>query len=194
MNYKPISPQMTELQNQDARLVMADRALKREIEELNAKDSRPNNAGDSDALNELVIADPDNFPTASDNAAKIKTAWQKRAAIEAARQSIKPKLKKTKDDAATAILASPEVQKKHGDLMKRIAPPLAEIAKAWAELYSMSLEIREHDLGFRCSICEVMPLELFGFPNTHGPLGAYLNAAVKAGYIKSSDVPKEYLA
>jgi hypothetical protein len=36
-----------------------------------------------------------------------------------------------------------------------------------------------------------MPTELFGFPNIHSPLGQYLNALVKAGYIGANDVPKE---
>jgi hypothetical protein len=149
MNYipnKPISPQTTALDAQDSRLLVTDRALKREIEELTAKERQPN-ADDNESLTESVLADPDNFAIASDSAAKIKTAWAKRAAIEAARQSLKPKKAKAKYDAATTILESAPVQKQHGDLMKRIGPPLAEIAKAWVSLYSMSLELREHDMG-----------------------------------------------
>ena len=34
----------------------------------------------------------DNIPTTADNAAKIKAAWQKRAAINDARESLRPKL------------------------------------------------------------------------------------------------------
>jgi phage head maturation protease len=62
--------------------------------------------------------------------------------------------------------------------------PLVEVAKAWVELNQLSLELRQHDLGFRCGVCEVMPTELFGFPNLHSPLGQYLNALLKAGVVK----------
>jgi hypothetical protein len=185
-----ISPAMTELQNQDSRLVMSDKAQKREIEELTAQGSQPN-ADDNESLIAKVLANPDSFPTDSDNAAKIKTAWQKRAAIDAARQSLKPKLAKAKYEAGSAILKSPEVQKQHGDLMKRIVPPLAEIAKAWAELFAMSRELRDREIGFRHGICECMPLDLLGVPNQFSPLASYLQSAVKAGYISAGSVPKE---
>jgi hypothetical protein len=190
---KPVSPQTTELQNQDSRLVIADKACKREIEELTAKERQPS-ADDGDSLIAMVLADPDNIHTADDSAAKIKTAWAKRAAIDAARQSLKPKIAKAKYDAATTVLESPEVQKAHRGLMQRIGAPLVEIAKAWSELYAMSLECREHGTGFRVGICQTMPLELFSFPNMHSPLGQYLNALVKAGYIGANDVPKEFRA
>jgi hypothetical protein len=190
---KPVSPEMMALSAQDTRLVMTDKALKRETEELTAKESHPN-AADSESLIAMVLADPDNIHTADDSAAKIKTLWQKRAAIDAARQSLKPKLAKARQDASTAVLESAPVQRTHSDIMKRIGPPLVEIAKAWGELYAMSLECREHGTGFGAGICQTMPLEMFGFPNRNGPLGQYLNALVKAGYVGANDVPKEYRA
>jgi hypothetical protein len=187
-----ISPAMTELQNQDSRLVMSDKAQKREIEELTAQGSQPN-ADDNESLIAKVLANPDSFPTDSDNAAKIKTAWQKRAAIDAARQSLKPKLAKAKYEAGSAILKSPDVQRQHSELMKRIVPPLAEIAKAWAELFAMSRELRDREIGFRFGVCETMPLDLFGVPNAFSPLATFLQAAVKAGYISAGSVPKQFL-
>jgi hypothetical protein len=188
-----ISPQMTELQNQDARLVMSDKALKREIEELNARGSQPN-ADDNESQIALVLADPDNIITASDNNTKIKTAWQKRAAIDTARQSLKPRFAKARYDAGTAILKSPEVQKQHGEIMKRLVSGLVDASKAWVELHGMSLEIREKDMGFRCGICEVLPSDLFGAPNQYSPLANFLNAAMKAGFLKAQDLPKEFRA
>jgi hypothetical protein len=188
-----ISPAMTELQNQDSRLAMSEKSQKREIEELTAQGSQPN-ADDNESLIAKVLANPDSFPTDSDNAAKIKTAWQKRAAIDAARQSLKPKLAKAKYEAGSAILKSPDVQRQHSELMKRIVPPLAEIAKAWAELFAMSRELRDREIGFRFGVCETMPLDLFGVPNAHSPLADFLNRAVKAGCISAGSVPKEFRA
>jgi hypothetical protein len=172
---------------------MTDRSLKREIDELTAQGNQPNADG-SESLIAMVLADPDNIQTAPDNNAKLKAAWQKRAAIDAARQSLKPKLAKAKYEAGSAILKSPDVQRQHSELMKRIVPPLAEIAKAWAELFAMSRELRDREIGFRFGVCETMPLDLFGVPNAHSPLADFLNRAVKAGCISAGSVPKEFRA
>src|SRR5258707_359151 len=112
------SPKITELKTQDARLVITDKSLIREIEEQTAKGNQPTPA-DNASLIAMVLADPDNINVDDDSAAKIKTAWAKRHAIDTARQSIKAKLATAKLEAGTAILKSPEVQKQHADLMKR---------------------------------------------------------------------------
>ena len=71
---------------------------------------------------------------------------------------------------------------------------MAEIAKAWVELFGMSRELRDREIGFRFGICETMPLDLFGPPNAYSPLADYLNQAVKAGYISAGSVPREFRA
>jgi hypothetical protein len=185
------SPKITELQTQDARLVISDKALKREIDELTAKGGQPN-ADDNASLIKMVLADPDNIPAVSDSNAILKTAWQKRQAIDAARQSIKPKIAAAKFEAGNAILQSPDVQKQHAELMRRVVQPLVEVAKAYAELFAMSRELRDREIGYRCGICELMPLDLFGPPTPYSPLATFLQAACKAGYIGA--LPREYRA
>jgi hypothetical protein len=185
-----ISPAITKIDNDDARLKMADGPLKREIDALNAQSDQPK-PGDNDALIALVLADPENIQP-PDSAAKLKAAWAKRAAINAARESLKPKREAAVREAGTAILKSPEVQKTHADIMQRVVSPLAEVAKAWVELFGMSRELRDRDIGYRENICTTMPLDLLGVPSSHSPLGSFLNAAVAAGWLKASALPREY--
>jgi hypothetical protein len=187
-----IAPQITELQNTDARLLMSDKAIKRENDELTAKGNQPN-ADDSASLVAMVLADPDNIVVA-DDAAKIKANWAKRAAIDTARQSIKAKLAVAKHEAGTAILKSAEVQKTHGEIMQRLTTGLVEVSKAWVDLFGMSRELRDREIGFRCGICELMPVDLFGPPTPYSPLATLLHEAVKLGYLKAGQVPKEFRA
>jgi hypothetical protein len=185
-----INPLITKIDNDDARLKMADGPLKCEIAELTAQDSKPD-VNDSESLIAMVLADPDNIQTAPDNNAKLKAAWQKRAAIDAARQSLKPKRAAAVRDAGTAILQSPEVQKTHGEIMQRLTTGLVEASKAYVQLFDLSRELRARDIGFRCGICELMPLDLLGAPGPYSPLAGFLRAAVAANYLKASAVPNE---
>jgi hypothetical protein len=185
------SPKITELQTQDARLVISDKALTREIEQLTAKGNQPT-AADNASLIAMVLADPDNINVEDDSAAKIKTAWAKRQAIHEARQSLKTKLAQAKHEAGDAILQSADVQKQHAELMKRLTTGFVEVSKAWADLFAMSRELRDREVGFRFGICETMPLDLLGAPNAYSPLADFLNQAAKAGYISAGSVPREY--
>jgi hypothetical protein len=192
-----ITPQITELQNTDSRLVIRDKALEREIKELNAMKSQGSqqNVDNRESLIAFVTANPDeDMPDTADIDARLKKAWLNRQAIHDARQSLKQKTEKAKFEAGTSILKSPEVQKPHGELMQRIAPPLAQIAKAWVELFGMSRELHDREIGFRHGICQCMPLDLFGPPNVYSPLASFLQAAVEAGFVKETSVPREYRA
>jgi hypothetical protein len=187
------SPQITELQTADNRLKIRDAALVKEIKELNAIKSQGSKetVDDRESLIALVLAGEDVAP-ASDVDSRLKTAWQTRAAINDARESLRPKLAAARREAGDAILQSADVQKRHSEYMKRIAPPLAEIAKAYAELFAMSRELRDREVGFKYGVCQTMPLDLFGPPTPYSPLADFLNACVKAGYIGT--LPREYRA
>jgi hypothetical protein len=136
-----------------------------------------------------VLAGED-VPSASDVDTRLKTAWANRQAIHDARQSLKPRLAAAKYEAGNAILQSPQVQKAHAELMDRIVQPLADVAKAWVELFGMQRELRAREIGFRQGICQTMPLDLFGPPNAHSALATFLLAAVEAGYLKASALPR----
>ena len=190
---KPISPKTTELKTNITRVRMRGNGHAKNIKELRAKKSAGQNINDSEARLAMILADED-IPATNDIDAQITTEMLNWQATTEAEQLLKPQLAKAEYEAATAILESAEVQKMHGDLMRRIALPLAEAAKAWLELYGLSLELRANDVGFRCGICQTMPTELFGFPNSHSKLGAYLHALVKADYLHANDVPREFRA
>jgi hypothetical protein len=189
-----INSTITELQNTDSRLVIRDKALEREIQALNAikEKGSQQNVDNRDSVIAFVTANPDeDLPDSADIEAQIKKTWLNRQAIHDARHALKPKLAKAKYDRATEILKSPEVQKTHTEYMMRIGPPLAEIAQAYVALFGMSQECRDRGTGFRHGICETMPLDLFGAPNMYSPLAQFLRAAVEAGFVKASAVPKE---
>jgi len=189
-----ISPTITAIKNSDSRLAISDKAELREITALNAikEKGSTQNLDNRESVLAFVTANPDaDLPETADVEAQLRKRWLKRAAINDARQELKQKLAKAKHDRATEILKSPEVQKAHADLMARIAPPLAEIAHAYVALFGMSSECRDRGTGFRYGICETMPLDLFGAPNAWSPLAQYLQAAVEAGFVKASALPKE---
>ena len=186
------NPTITALKSTAARLELTDKAIKRENDELTAKGNQPT-ADDSAALVAKVLADPDNI-SLDDDAAKIKANWAKRAAIDSARQSLKSKIEAAKREAGDAILKSAEIQKAHGEIMQRLVGPLVEVAKAWTDLFAMSRECRDREIGFRFGICETMPLDLLGAPNVYSPLASFLQEAVKAGYIKAGAIQKEFRA
>jgi hypothetical protein len=184
-----ISPAITELQSQDDRLVMSDKALKREIE-LTAKASQPT-ADDNASLIAMVIANPDNFPTAIDNNAKQKAAWQKRAAIDAARQSLKPKLAAAKFEAASAVLKG--IKPEHDKVVQKIIEPLTQLSHAYVELFDLGRQLRDKEVGWRNGVGDLLPalLEIFGATNIHSPIAALLHEAVRLGYVKAAQLPKE---
>jgi hypothetical protein len=191
------SPQITELQNKDARLTIRDKALVKEIKELNAIKSQGSqeNIDDRESVIAMVLADPDkNISSVSDVDARLKTAWLNRQTINDARQSLKQKIEGARSETGTAILKSPEVQKSHAEIMQRLISPLVEVSKAWVELFGMSRELRDREIGFRFGICQTMPLDLLGAPNAYSPLALFLQAAVEAGFVKAGAIPKEFRA
>jgi len=125
-------PKITEIQNTDSRLAMSDKALLREIKDLNAAKTpgSQQNAADHESLIASVLSDPDNIQVVNDVDSKLRAAWLKRQAIHEVRQSLKTKLEKAKYEAGSAILRSPEVQKAHSEIMQRLVSSLVDASKA----------------------------------------------------------------
>jgi hypothetical protein len=186
-----VSPDITANDSQNARLVMTDKKLKRNIEERAARRGSQQNADSKEALIKMVLADPDNFSTEDDNA-NDKADWQKRAAIDAARQSLKQKRAVAMREAGDKVLVS--IKPPHDVEMKKLMQNVSVATEAWVSIFRLSRDLVDHGVGWRHGVCDLVPelTELFGPPNAYSPLATLLLAAEKAGYINANAVPKEY--
>jgi hypothetical protein len=184
---KLVSPDIIAIDSQDARLVMADKKETRTIVDHTAMQTQ--GSADSQESIALVLANPDDIATA-DHSAVIKAAWQKKAAIDAARQSLKPKLAAAKREAADKILAN--IKPVHDAEMKKLMQGLSVATEAWIAVFGLSRDLVDHGVGWRNQVCDLVPelTELFGVPNAYSPLAGLLLAAVKAKYL--SALPKEF--
>jgi hypothetical protein len=186
---KVISPKTTEQQTVIARLEMRGSAKAKNIRDLRAlKLQGEHNINDKDSRIAMVLAEQD-IPSTDDVDAKIAAEYLQWEAIEEAKQAQKPKLAAAKREAADSILDG--LKKEHDVLVHTIVSSLADVvAPAWAELFDLSRQLKDKDIGWRKGICETMPLDLFGPPNVYSPLAVFMRAAVEAGFLKS--LPKEY--
>ena len=188
---KVISPKITEIQNQKARVKLRNNAAAKTYREKHAsKLARETNIDDRKSMIAMVLADKD-IPSAIDIDAQLVTAALEWEATEAADRSLDAPLAAAKREAADSILDG--LKKEHDVLVNRIVSGLADVvAPAWAELFDLSRQLKDKDVGWCKGICETMPLDLFGPPNAYSPLANFLRAAVAAGYLNT--LPKVFRA
>jgi hypothetical protein len=191
---KPLSPKVTEIENQISRVRMRGNASSKKIKELRAlKLAGQHNVNDSESRIAMILADKE-IPAASDVDAQITTEMLNWEATEEAERSLKPKLAAAKYEASTAVLNG--LKKPHDEVVQRVVSPLVEVAKAWNELFQLSRDLKDKEVGWRDGVCDLVPalVELFGANNVHSPLASFLQEAVKANYVKASALPKELRA
>ena len=141
----------------------------------------------------MVLAGED-FPAASDIDAQITAELLNWEATDEAEQSLKPKIAAAKYAAATEVLKGikPEPDK----IVQRIVGPLVELAPAFLELFDIGRQLKDKSCGWREGVCDLLPalIDLLGANNVHSPLATLLHEAVRLGYLKAGQVPKEMRA
>jgi hypothetical protein len=187
---KPISPKITELQALIARVQMRGNASAKKIKELRAKKlARQNNVDDKESMIAMVLAG-ESIPASNDVDSQLTNEYLQWEATEAAEQSLKPKLAAAKREASDKLLVS--IKPAHDVVMKKLMSGLSVATEAWIELFALSSDLRDYEIGFRNNVCELMPIDLFGPPNRYSPLAEFMRAAVASGYL--SALPKEFRA
>jgi hypothetical protein len=187
----PISPQVTDFQGQASRVRMRSNGHSKKVRELREKKAAgQNNVNDREARIAMVLAG-DDFPAASDIDAQIATELLNWEATDEAEQSLKPKIAAAKHEAGTAVLAG--LKKPHDEVVQRIVGPLSQLAHAWVELFQLSRDLKDKEIGWRNGVCDLVPalVESFGPPILASQLANLLHEAVKLGYLESSVLPKE---
>jgi hypothetical protein len=180
---KPISPKVTELQALIARLEMRGNGKAKTVRELRAKKlAGQRNINDRESRIAMVMAEQE-FPATDDTDAKLTSELLEWEAIEEAKQSLKPKLDAAKREASDKVLVT--VKSDHDAVMKKLVSGLSVATEAWIELFQLSRDLLDYDIGYRNGICETMPLDLFGPPNAYSPLAEFMGDALKAGHLKS---------
>ena len=180
---KPISPKTTEIQAVIARLDMRGNAKAKTVSELRAKKlAGQHNVNDKDSRIAMVLAEQD-VPTTDDTDAKLTSELLQWEAIEEAKEAQKPKLAAAKREAADKILVG--IKPEHDAIMKKMLSGLSGFTEAYVELFALSRDLRDYEIGFRHGVCELMPTDLFGPPTIYSPLADFFRAAVSAGYLKS---------
>jgi hypothetical protein len=186
---KLTSPKITEIQSQKSRIRIRNNAAAKKYRELHAaKRARETNVDDKQSMIAMVLADQE-IPSAIDiDAQSVKAAleWE---ATEAAEQSLDAPLAAAKGEAATDILKA--LKKPHDEVMKRLLAALVEASAANAELFQLSRDLRDKEIGFRCGVCELIP-SFLGVPHAASEFAQFMRDAVAAGYW--SALPKEFRA
>jgi hypothetical protein len=191
---KTKSPTTTELETKDSRLELLDRGKARKVKELRVLKSEGQRVVDPDALMQMML-DGKDIPAPEDVDTQLTAEILKWQAIGDARQSLKAPLAKAKYEDATTVLAG--LKKPHDEVLNPLLTALAEVvAPAWVELFQLSRDLKDKDIGWRNGVCDLVPklVELFGPPTPHGPLASFLQEAVRAGYLKAQDLPSQYRA
>jgi hypothetical protein len=188
-----ILPKTTEIEIQDGRLEIREKASDRKVQELRASIRQPN-TDDRESRIAMVLAGND-VSESSDTAARLTTELLNGQAIREARESLKPKLRAAKFEAATAVLAG--LKPAHDAVMNRLVTALTDVVTpAYLEIFQLSRDLKDKDCGWRNGVCDLVPalVELFGANNAHSPLASLLHEAVRLGYLKAGQVPKELRA
>ena len=186
---KATSPKVTEAKAKKARVDMRENGHAKKIKELRAKKSLgQNNFNDRETLLAMILADEE-IPAASDIDSQITTEMLNWEATHDAGRLLKRELEVAQREANTAALLL--IKPEHDAVMKRLVTALAEVVTpAWIELFKLSRDLRDRDMGYQCGVCDLLPTDLLGVPNAHSPLAAFLQAAVAAGYLKT--LPREF--
>jgi hypothetical protein len=184
---RPISPKTTEIDNQISRLDIRGNACAKNVRELRAKKmAGEHDINDRESRIEMVLAENE-IPASNEVDAQLTSQLLQWEAIEEAKQSLKPKLAAAKREAADKILVG--LKKPHDAIMARLLAALVEASEANAELFQLSRDLRDYEIGFRNGVCELMPTEVLGVPHKHSELAEFMRSALKAGYLKA--LPKE---
>ena len=180
---KPISPKVTEIENQISRVRMRGNASAKKIKELRAKKlAGQHNINDKDSRIALVLAGEE-FPATRDIDAQITTEMLNWEATSEAEQSLKQPLDAARREASDKILVG--IKPGHDVVMKKLASSLSIFTESWIELFQLSRDLRDYEIGYRNGVCEVMPLDLVGPPTIYSPLADFLRELVKAGHLKA---------
>lgn len=189
---KTRSPKTTELEAKDSRLELLDNGQARKVRELRALKSEGQRAVDPDALMQMML-DGKDIPAPEDVDTQLTAEMLKWTAIGDARQSLKAPLAKARYEDSTVVLKG--LKPDHDAVLIPALTALAEVfAPAWKEIFQLSRDLKDKDLGWREGVCDLVPqlVELVGVPNKFSPLASFLQKAVAAGYLNSGQVPKEY--
>jgi hypothetical protein len=151
----PTSPDYTGLKSQTSRIRLRSNGHSKNVKELREKKSAGQfNGLDRDARIAMVLAGED-FPAASDIDAQITSellAWE---ATEEAEKSLKPKLDAAYREAATAELK--RIKPEHDKIVQRIVGALVELAPAYTELFQLSRDLKDKNVGWREGVCDLVP-------------------------------------
>jgi hypothetical protein len=183
---KLITPKITEIESQKARVRMRGNGHAKNIKELRAKGK--DNIDDKASRITMVLAGED-IPASSEIDAKIATEMRGWEATIDAEQSLKAPLAAAKYEAATDILAA--LKKPHDEIMKRLLAALVAASAANAELFDLSRQLKDQSIGWRNGVCQLMPTDVIGVPHKYSELAEFMRQAVAAGYL--STLPKEFL-
>jgi hypothetical protein len=189
----PTSPKLTEKKAKDGRFEILDKGQSRKVAELRALKSKGQRAVDPAALMELML-DGKDVPAPDDVDTKLTAELLKWQTIVDARQPLKQEIDAAYREAATAVLKG--IKPEHDAVVQRIVGPLVEVSKAYVEIFDLGRQLKDKDCGWREGVCDLLPalVELFGATNAHSPLATLLQEAVRLGYVKVGQVPKELRA
>jgi hypothetical protein len=191
----PISPESTEFSNKLSRVRIRRNRHSNNLKELKAKQSAGHNSVlDRDARMEMVLSEKD-FQGDSDIAAQIATEMLNFEATVEAEQSLIPQLAKARYEAATTVLAG--LKKPHDEIVDRLLAGIVDaFIPAYIELFQLSRDLKDKDCGWRNGVCDLVPklVDLFGPPSPNSPLASLLHEAVRCGYLKANDLPRQYRA
>jgi hypothetical protein len=126
--------------------------------------------------------------------AQIKADYLIWESLNETLEFLKKKLATVTREAALDYLQTPEIQKRHGDSIKKGIAGLLQASEANAEISQLGLELRDRGIPFYYGICQLSMEPVLGFPNQHSATADFMRAAVKAGYLKAQDLPKMFRA
>jgi hypothetical protein len=187
----PISPTVTDRKSKLSRVRLRGTGHSKKLKELRAKkEAGQNNVNDREARIAMVLSGED-FPAASDIDAQITAELLNWEATSEAEQALKAQLDAAYREAATAELA--RLKKPHDAVVNPMLTSLIEFAAAYVELFQLSRDLKDKSVGWREGVCDLVPqlVDLFGAANVHSPLAGLLREAVRLGYVKASQLPKE---
>src|SRR3984957_601368 len=161
---KPTSPKVDEVEAKMARVKMRGNGHAKKIKELRAKKSAGQyNINDRETRLAMILADEE-IPATSEIDAQIAKEMLNWEATDDAERLLKPKLEAAKREANTAVLLA--LKPEHDAVMKRLITALADVVTpAWIELFKLSRDLRDKDLGYQCGVCDLLPTDLLGVPN-----------------------------
>lgn len=179
-----LSEKLTELLNLDASLEAREKPEAEKIHSLRSmKTEGQFNTDSKEERIAMVLAGRD-VRASNDVETQLSLAQTNWEAIHEAREVLKPKIRAAKHEADTESLEK-QYKPLHDKLMARLLPALITAHKANVELFAMSRELKDKEIGWRNGVCDTMPSEVLGAPTIHSPVAEFFRTAVAKGYLES---------